>query len=349
MIMLSRICSRPAAAASLALGAVLIAAALSVSARSHRPGAEAAPAAASIPACGPNYHGGDLLPSGMPVRDAASPPPPPITAHAAVVLDAETGRVLYGLDEHRRRSPASTTKIMTAILALENRPLDDSVVAESNAVTMSAAGSSVMGLMPGTQVSMRDLLYGLMLPSGNDAALDIARAVDGTVPAFVDRMNARAQELRLVNTQFRNPHGLSGKGHYSSAYDLAMLTRYAMANEEFRRIVSTQSYHLSPPSDYDLNNGNSLLATYPGADGVKIGWTEHAGWTFVASAVRDGRRLIVAVLRSEDRDADAAALLDWAYGAHRWESVGPQTAAILSVFNRFGLGQALGRSLAVCS
>jgi D-alanyl-D-alanine carboxypeptidase (penicillin-binding protein 5/6) len=347
--MLSRISLRPAAAACVAIAALLIAAALSMPARADRSNAEAADAGASVPACGPNYQGGDLLPSGLPVHGAAAPPPPAISAQAAVVLDAETGRVLYGLDEHRRRSPASTTKIMTAILALENRPLDDYVVAESDAISMSAAGSSVMGLTPGTQISMRDLLYGLMLPSGNDAALDLARAIDGSVPGFVERMNARAQELRLVNTHFRNPHGLSGKGHYSSAYDLAMLARYAMANEEFRRIVSTQSYHLNPPSDYDLNNGNSLLAKYPGADGVKIGWTEHAGWTFVASAVRDGRRLIVTVLHSEDRDADAAALLDWAFGAHRWEPVGPQTAAMLSVFNRFGLGQALGRSLGVCS
>jgi D-alanyl-D-alanine carboxypeptidase (penicillin-binding protein 5/6) len=347
--MLSRISVRPAAVTFVALATALIAAAFGIAQRWDRPGAEAAPASAAVPACGPNYQGGELLPSGLPVRNAAAPPPPAITAHAAVVLDAETGRVLYGLDEHRRRSPASTTKIMTAVLAIENRSLDDYVVAESDAVTMSAAGSSVMGLMPGTQISMRDLLYGLMLPSGNDAALDLARAIDGSVPAFVERMNARAEELRLVNTRFRNPHGLSGKGHYSSAYDLAMLTRYAMANEEFRRIVGTQSYHLGPPSDYDVNNGNSLLAKYPGADGVKIGWTEHAGWTFVASAVRDGRRLIVTVLRSEDRDADAAALLDWAFGAHRWESVGPQTAAILSVFNRFGLGQALGRSLGVCA
>jgi D-alanyl-D-alanine carboxypeptidase (penicillin-binding protein 5/6) len=313
-------------------------------------GAEAAGPAAAVPSCGPNAQGGDVLPSGLPVRDPAAAPPPPITAKAAVVLDAETGRVLYGLDEHYRRSPASTTKIMTAILALENRPLDDLIVAESDALTMSAAGSSVMGLAPGTSISMRDLLYGLMLPSGNDAALDIARAIDsGSVSTFVDRMNAKAADLHLVNTSFRNPHGLSRKGHYSSAYDLAMLTRYAMANEEFRRIVSTQAYHLSPPSDYDLFNGNSLLATYPGADGVKIGWTEQAGWTFVASAVRDGRRVIVTVLHSDDRDADAAALFDWAFTSHRWQTIGPQTAAMLSVFNRFGLGQALGRSLAVCS
>jgi D-alanyl-D-alanine carboxypeptidase (penicillin-binding protein 5/6) len=264
-------------------------------------------------------------------------------------VDAETGRVLYGLDEHARHYPASTTKIMTAILALENRPLDEMVVAQSDGMRMSAAGSSVMGLAPGVQISIRDLLYGLMLPSGNDAALDLARAVDGgSVDAFVARMNAKAAELRLQNTHFRNPHGLDARGHYSSAYDLAMLARYAMGSEEFRRIAATQWYHLSAPSDYNLYNGNSLLGDYPGADGVKIGWTNRAGWTFVASAVRGGRRLIVTVLDSQDRDADAAALFDWAFGAHHWQTIGAQTVDALAFFQKFGQGASLAPRLTVC-
>jgi D-alanyl-D-alanine carboxypeptidase len=265
-------------------------------------------------------------------------------------VDAETGRVLYGLNEHERRFPASTTKIMTAILAIERASLDEVVVAESDAVRMSAAGSSVMGLVPGTPISMRDLLYGLMLPSGNDAALDIARALaGGSVPAFVDEMNARAGELGLENTNFRNPHGLDRRGHYSSAYDLSMLARYAMANETFREIAATQWHQLAPPFDYGFANGNSLLATYPGADGVKIGWTDRAGWTFVASAVRDGRRVFVTVLNSEDRDADAAALFDWAFAAHHWQPVGPGTAAMLSVLDRFGFGRPLASAIGVCA
>src|SRR5262245_26094938 len=138
--MLPRVSVRPVAAVAIALAVLLVAVALSIPARAHHSNAEAADAGASVPACGPNYQGGNQLPSGLPVRDPAAAPPPAITAEAAVVVDAETGRVLYGLDEHRRRSPASTTKIMTAILALENRPLDDTVVSETDAVTMSAAG-----------------------------------------------------------------------------------------------------------------------------------------------------------------------------------------------------------------
>lgn len=301
-----------------------------------------------VPACGRGHVGGATLPSALPLRAADAAAPPFVTAAAAVVVDAETGRVLYGLGEHDRRSPASTTKIMTAILALEHVSEDAVVIAQSDGARMSASGSSVMGLVPGTPITMRDLLYGLMLPSGNDAALDIARALDGDVGVFVERMNAKTAELGLENTNFRNPHGLDGRNHYSSAYDLAIMTRYAMANDAFRRIVSTQWHDLSPPFDYGFQNGNSLLQNYAGADGVKIGWTDRAGWTFVASAVRDGRRVFVTVLNSQDRDADAAALLDWAFAAHRWTAPGPVAVAAVRLMERVGIGGAYVRSVTVC-
>jgi D-alanyl-D-alanine carboxypeptidase (penicillin-binding protein 5/6) len=205
-----------------------------------------------------------------------------------------------------------------------------------------------MGLRAGVPISVRDLLYGLMLPSGNDAALELARAVDGSVPAFVDRMNAKAAELGLRDTQFQNPHGLDGRAHYSSAYDLAMLGRYAMANPEFAAIAASPAWHLAPPSDYDLYNGNSLLARYPGADGIKIGWTNRAGWTLVASAVRDGRRLYVTVLKSADRDGDASALLDWAYASHEWVTITPGTSSLLRLAQRAGVEATVARALSVC-
>lgn len=282
----------------------------------------------------------------IPLRDGSAPAPPAVSARAVAVVDAESGRVLYEVRGHERLSPASTTKIMTAILALEAVPGDTAVVSTTDASRM--IGSSVMGLRPGVPITVRDLLYGLMLPSGNDAALEIARAVSGDRAAFVALMNAKASELGLVDTQFMNPHGLDARGHYSSAYDLSMLTRYAMANEEFRRIVGARSYYLGLPSDYSINNGNSLLNTYPGAEGVKIGWTDRAGWTLVASAVRDGRRVFVTVLDSQDRDADAAALFDWAFASHRWNAIGPQTQLALQLMRRFGMGGALVRSLAGC-
>jgi D-alanyl-D-alanine carboxypeptidase (penicillin-binding protein 5/6) len=290
----------------------------------------------------------DTLAASLPGRLESASPPPPISASAAAVIDGETGRVLYELNAHERRAPASTTKIMTGILAVEiggdpNRRLRS----ETDASRM--VGSSVMGLRPGTEMSMRDMLYGLMLPSGNDAAIELARNIDGNVRRFVDRMNAKAEALGLRDTHFANPHGLDSRSHYSSAYDLAMLGRYAMANEQFAAIASATEWHLAPPSDYDLYNGNSLLDRYPGANGVKIGWTEDAGWTFVASAERDGRRLFVTVLASTDRDADAAALFDWAYASHEWISVSPRAAVALRMAGKLGAGRSLFQQFVVCA
>jgi D-alanyl-D-alanine carboxypeptidase len=182
-------------------------------------------------------------------------------------------------------------------------------------------GSSVMGLWPAAEVTLRDLLYGLMLPSGNDAAVELARTLAPSEQAFIDMMNERVRAMGLRNTHFTNPHGLDDWEHYSSAYDMAAITRHAMRNQRFREIANTPVHHLAPPFDYDVHNGNSLLGFYPGANGVKIGWTEAAGWTFVASAWRDGREVIVSLMNSADRDADAAALLDWAFASPHWQGV----------------------------
>jgi len=277
-----------------------------------------------------------------------APAAPDITAAAAVVIDAGSGEVLWGKREHERRAPASTTKIMTALLAAERAPLDQVVVSQTDAAQMT--GSSVMGLRPGVQISMVDLLFGLMLPSGNDAALEIARAVDGSVPAFVARMNARAQQLGLRDTHFENPHGLDRSGHYSSAYDLARLGAYAMRNDIFRRVVGAYEWHIAPAAgDYTLYNGNTLLQSAPGADGIKIGWTNDAGWTFVASVVRNGRRLVATVLDSDDRDADAAALFDWAYASHDWIGVTPRMSMTLELARQVGVEDELLKSLTACA
>jgi D-alanyl-D-alanine carboxypeptidase len=284
--------------------------------------------------------------SAVPRLRFGAPPAPSVSAEAAAVIDGESGRLLYDLRAREHRAPASTTKIMTAILALERGDLDRHVVSETDATRM--VGSSVMGLRVGVPISVRDLLYGLMLPSGNDAALEIARAVDGSVPAFVEHMNRKAAEIGLMDTSFQNPHGLDGRQHYSSAYDLALLGRYAMGNAEFATLARARTWHLAPPSDYALYNGNSLLNLYPGADGIKIGWTRRAGWTLVASAVRDGRRVFVTVLKSNDRDADAAALLDWAYAAHEWVPVSPELSVLLRLAQRLGAESTVARALSVC-
>jgi D-alanyl-D-alanine carboxypeptidase (penicillin-binding protein 5/6) len=280
----------------------------------------------------------------LPVR-ASEVAEPNVMARTAVVVDQETGRVLWGKRAHARRAPASTTKMMTALLAVEETHGDEHVVASVDSREM--IGSSLMGIVPGMEVSVRDLLFGLMLPSGNDAAIELARLVGGSESAFVDRMNERADELRLANTHFANPHGLDEAGHYSSAYDLAMIAREAMANDEFREVVAAPYYAIPWAQNWGMANGNSLLASYPGADGVKIGWTNSAGWTFVGSATRDGHRLIAVVLDTPDRDADAATLLDWGFSTYSWRPVGPNLLQELAETVRarpFGQSLVLGRA-----
>jgi D-alanyl-D-alanine carboxypeptidase (penicillin-binding protein 5/6) len=235
---------------------------------------------------------------------------PAITARSAVVVDGPCGEIIFAKEPHLRLPPASLTKIMTAVVALETADADD--IVDVNIDGFYFGDSTVMGLESGMRLSLRDLLYGLLLPSGNDAAVAIARYVAGDVPSFVARMNAKVRALGLQDTHFTNPHGLDAPGHYSSAYDMAMLARYAMTDPDLAEIVKTKVWQ--PAWDGpQLWNGNLLLWTYPDSDGVKIGWTENARQTIVASAQRDGRRLFVALLGSEDRFGDATALLDWAF------------------------------------
>ena len=256
----------------------------------------------------------------LPIRTAT--PPPTVGAFSAVVMDGRTGQVLFDHNGDLRRPPASTTKIMTAMLAYKLIPPDaedDIVVSETDGFSMT--GSSIMGLSPNTPVSLGDLLAGLMLPSGNDAAIELAKKLESSEQAFVEAMNETARDLNLANTHFANPHGLDDPNHYSSAFDLAELTRHAMQEPRFAELVRRPVHHLGPGLDYDIQNGNSLLGRYPGSTGVKIGWTDNAGWTFVASAERDGRSIIVSLLNTPDRDADASALLDWAFSLPRVDDV----------------------------
>ena len=288
----------------------------------------------------------DVTVAGSVPSRTGNTPPPPITARNAAVIDGATGRVLLDGNMRQRVAPASTTKIMTALLAIESVPLDTWTRSATDAREM--PGSSVMGLREGQYIRMEDLLYGLMLPSGNDAAIEIARHTWGTEERFVQRMNERAALLGLADTHFANPHGLDHPEHYSSAYDLAMLGRHAMGNATFRQIASTRAHRLGPPADYTVYNGNSLLDRYPGAEGVKIGWTGRARWTFVASATRDGHTLFVAVLGSEDRDGDASNLLDWAFAEHEWREVDPRLARAVRFLRAIGVAEALTRLAGVC-
>jgi serine-type D-Ala-D-Ala carboxypeptidase (penicillin-binding protein 5/6) len=202
---------------------------------------------------------------------------------------------------------------MTAAVATDHANTSTLITAHVDGAKLyEQTGSTIMGLKPGMELSLLDLLYGMLLPSGNDAAIAIAEGVGGTQEHFVDLMNDKAQSLALDDSHFTNPHGLYDNSLYSSAYDMGMLARYVMQNETLRQIVSTVSWQPKwdgPP----VWNGNRFLSDYAGADGVKIGYTEESQQTIVASATRDGRRIIASVMRSQDRYTDSERLLDWAF------------------------------------
>ncbi len=242
--------------------------------------------------------------------------PPVVSAAAVVVMDEASGAVLYSYGAHERRAPASLTKMATAILAAERGDLDALVVSDVDAFAM--PGSSLMGLHLGDEFTLRDLLFGLMLPSGNDAALAIARHVSGSDQAFAEEMTNLARRLGLRDTRFTNPHGLTSRGHYSSAYDLAVMARYLMSIPTLREVVAAPSWLADGSRNIVMRNVNPLLHSYPGADGVKTGFTRTAGKTFVGSVTQDGHRVYVVLLNAPDREADAVALFDWVFDAYVW-------------------------------
>lgn len=249
------------------------------------------------------------------VRDVA---PPNIQARAAVVVDGASGAVLYDKDAHTPLPPASTTKILTALIALEKGNLDEEIEVQLDPAR--TYWGSVMGLQNGDRFTLGDLLYGLMLPSGNDAAYVIATHIAGSERAFAELMHQRMREIGLIENQWLNASGLGREtANTVSAYDLAQLSRVAMANPAFATIVGTKAYTARGSRVLGMRNGNELLYSYPGADGVKIGWGgRSAGNTLVGSAVRNGYRLFVVLLNTPDRPGEAAALLNWAFATHQW-------------------------------
>lgn len=229
---------------------------------------------------------------------------------AYCVIDPENNAVLDQSNMNLKLEMASTTKIMTAIIALENIPSDLSVSIKRSYTMIE--GSS-MNLREGEIYTVEDLLYGLMLSSGNDAAIALSCAVAGSEEMFVEMMNDKAKELGLQNTSFKNPHGLHHKDHYTSAYDLAVLCSYAMNNAKFREIVSTESKiitQLSSNTSRTIYNKNRFLESFDGADGIKIGYTTNAGRCLCASAIRNGRRIICVLLNEYDWFNKAEILLD---------------------------------------
>ena len=239
--------------------------------------------------------------------------PGDISAVSAIVIEADTGTVVWEKNADEKRAMASTTKIMTALLTIEAGDLDREFTVDSYAIRVE--GTS-MGLQEGDRVSRRDLLYGILLPSGNDAANAAAVSVSGSIGAFVGLMNDKAQQLGLSSTHFVTPSGLDADGHCTTARDLAMLTAYAMKNEVFREIVCCSEAKVefgAPPYPRTLYNSNKMLRRYDGAIGVKTGFTDNARRCLVSAAQREGVTLIAVTLNAPDDWHDHTKMLDYGF------------------------------------
>lgn len=238
---------------------------------------------------------------------------PSVSAKSAVLMEKNTGRVLYIKNGHDLLPMASTTKIMTAILAIEHGNLEQEVVVGKNASGIQ--GSSIW-LSAGEKMKLKDMLYGLMLASGNDAAIAIAEHIGGSVEGFVKMMILKAKEIGANNTSFSNPNGLHDEGHYTTAYDLALISCYAMRNPVFCEIVSTK-YKQIPWEGHEyervVKNKNKILWQYEGGNGIKTGFTKNAGKCLSAGAQKNGMQLVAVVLNDGDMFKDCMNLLDYGF------------------------------------
>ena len=237
----------------------------------------------------------------------------PLAAQGAFLIDGLTGSSLYEKEPDQPFYPASTTKILTALLVIEAGNLDQPVTIESADTKVEP---SALDFKPGEKYTRLQLLYGLMLKSANDAALALARDNAGSIPVFAEKMNLRARELGAVSSNFENPHGLHEKNHYTTPHDLALIARAAMEQPLFRKIVSTVDYTLATDAGpLPLTNHNKLLTQYPGCIGVKTGYTVAAQQVLVSSALRDGREVISVVMHTDHPGiwTDSKMLLDYGF------------------------------------
>ena len=273
---------------------------------------------------------------------------PALGAQAAVLINLDNGEILYGKNIDAQRSPASLTKVMTALLAFEavargELSLDDVITAGIDCQTGLDSDSSNVSIVSGEQMTLRDLLYCALVASANEACNVIATAVSGSISAFVDSMNVRAAELGCRGTHFSDPNGLSNENHYSTAYDLSLITRAALAFDEFRTMVSTVSYHIDATNanaERNLVNSNAQLSeygfygpgyVYEGASGVKTGYTRLAGYCLISTAERSGVRVLAVVLGSSGPNLEATAtvgnfadtrtLYDWLFNNFAYQPV----------------------------
>lgn len=237
-----------------------------------------------------------------------------LNSRSCVVIDRLSKNILYGKNEKNKVKMASTTKIMTAIVVLENSSLDTTVEASKKAA---GTGGSRLGLKTGDKITIRDLMYGLMLCSGNDAAVCLAESIGGSIEGFAELMNAKAQELGLSNSHFESPHGLDSDGHYTTAYELAVLSDYALKNSTFLSIVGTKNYTvIINGSPKNLSNTNELLGNLDGVYGIKTGFTNGANRCLVTACKRGDMDIICVVLGADTknfRTKDSIKLIEYSF------------------------------------
>jgi len=244
-----------------------------------------------------------------------------LTAEAAIVLDRESGKILFSKNIHKKLPEASLTKIMTAITVLDrDRNPDETVTITKTPLAVQALGAH-MRLAPGEKISVYNLLAGLLISSANDAAVALSEYIAGSEEKFVELMNQKAKDLGMNDSQFKNPHGLDNDGHYSSAYDLARATAYALDQKVFREIISTKNINFETNvRPRFLKNSNKLLqSTYLNILGGKTGFTDNAGLCLIEVASNDqGHEIISVILNSEDEWQESKGLIDWTFRAYTW-------------------------------
>ena len=247
-------------------------------------------------------------------------PVPNLSAQGVILMDIDSQVVMYSKNPHQKLLPASTVKIMTAVVSLEHyKP--DSILTAWESVSESSSDAALMGLKNGDRIGLKMLLYGLLLNSGADAAETLAQNYPGGKSAFTSQMNRKAKELHLDDTHFVNEIGFDDPGQYTSVLDLASLATYALRNPVFEKIVSTREFRAFDATGkkrYYLKNLNKLLDTVPGANGIKTGYTELAGESLVASSTRNSHRILSVILKSTDRFAETSWLLEWGFANHKW-------------------------------
>ncbi len=243
---------------------------------------------------------------------------PHLTAFAAVAQDVDSKTMLFLKNPNLRLYPASTTKIMTALVALDYyRDLAQTITINNE----SQAIGHTMGLKQGEVITVKALLYGLLVESGNDAALALANNYDGGYDAFVAAMNTKARQLGLKDTSYKNPSGVEQAGHLTTARDLAILASHAVQNPIFNQIMQTKAITFTDQSGkiiHSLQTTNKLLGVLPGVKGVKTGWTQNAGECLVTYVDREGKKIITVVLKSQDRFGETARLINWIFANYQW-------------------------------